>query len=252
MITVRAFAAGRNHDKNGVGCQDALDFRIINDGFVFAVADGAGSATLAGEGSELAVRTFCGSLSESPPLYPNDADLIAAYDKVRNALEEEAVKRGCHIEELHTTLFGGVYLHRSLKCAGIGDSLGFVVGEDNEILAPVSPTKGEFVNETIFITSQSWKDFLQVSPLIENPKSLMACSDGLLNIIYSLVNENGLWKVIPHKDVMGDMINYIVQNHRTADVDKEVSDMLRSDKANNLNTDDKALMVFIFQGTGRE
>jgi len=252
MITAYAMASGRNHLKDNACCQDNIDIRILKDSLVFAIADGAGSAASSLHGSELAVKTFCESLSKSTSLFPDNTCLIAAFDDARKALEKEANKRCCSIKDLHTTLFGGIYLKGNLKCAGIGDSMCFVVEKDGEVLIPVQPTKGEFINETIFITSEYWKDFLKVSDLIENPKSLVACSDGLLNIIYSTVFENGIWKLIPHKDVIENMMDYIAKNHVVIDINKEIADMLRGDRANDLNNDDKALVVAIFNETNRE
>ena len=246
MITVRATATGRIHLLKDIDCQDTIDFRLVNGGFVFAVADGAGSASSSRQGSQLASGAFCEHLSKSELVYPYDTCLVAACGVARKALEEAAEKQGCALESLNTTLFGGVYLNGSLRCAGIGDSLGFVVGGNGSIQSPIRPAKGEYVNETVFVNSLRWREFLRVSPLMENPKYLFACSDGLLNIIYSLIHEDGEWKVIPHIDIMSGMVDYLIKSSHGADVDRELADMLGSDKANNLNADDKALLVVVF------
>ncbi len=246
MITVRATATGRIHLLKDMDCQDTIDFRLMDGGFVFAVADGAGSAASPREGSQVASGAFCDYLSKADLVYPYDGCLVAACGEARTALEAAAEKRGCALENLNTTLFGGVYSNGSLRCAGIGDSLGFVVGGNGSIQSPIKPAKGEFVNETVFVNSHRWRDFMQISPLMENPKYLFACSDGLLNIIYSLVLEDGAWRVIPHIDIMSGMVDYLVKSRRVADVDKELAEMLGSDKANNLNADDKALLVVVF------
>jgi serine/threonine protein phosphatase PrpC len=245
MIVVHGLATGRGHINNSIECQDNLDIRVSENSFVFAVADGAGSAVLSRVGSELAVRTFCDSLSESILLNPANTCLIGAFEDARKAIEEEAIKRHCNIKDLHTTLFGGVYLEAVLRCAGIGDTIGFVLSKDDETLIPIQPAKGDFINETIFITSEHWKECLNVSDVIENPKALIACSDGLLNIVYSLILEDGLWKVVPHKDVIENIISYVSQNSVQSDINYEISNMLQGDKANSLNEDDKALIVAI-------
>lgn len=245
MITAHALSVG-SHSKDNANCQDNLIIKKLEDRLIFAIADGASSAPLSGYGSEVAVNAFSEYLAKSVSLLPDENCLIAAFDNVRKVLEEEAIKKNCNIKDLHTTLYGGVYINGNLVCASVGDSMGFVVGRDNEVLVPLQPTKGEFINETIFITSEYWKDFLRVSNLIKKPSSLIVCSDGLLNIVYSLVIENDLWKVIPHEDVIENLIDYINKNHVTSDINLEIANMLRGEKANDLNNDDKALIVAIF------
>lgn len=252
MITAHALAVGRSHSKNNANCQDNLVIKKLEEGLVFAVADGASSAVSSGYGSELAVNTFCEYLTKSISSLSIETCLIEAFNNVRKVLEEEAVKRNCNIKDLHTTLFGGVYVRDSLKCASVGDSMGFVVNKDNGVLIPLQPTKGEFVNETVFITSEYWKDYLKVSDLINNPSSLIVCSDGLVNIIYSLVVEDGLWKIIPHKDVIENLIDYVLKNYVSSDINLEIAEMLRGDKSNNLNNDDKAIIIAIFDENNRD
>jgi len=63
---IGAAVQGLSHQKQGLPCQDALEFRCLPDGVLLvALADGAGSATRSEVGARAAVQVALDSLAFS-------------------------------------------------------------------------------------------------------------------------------------------------------------------------------------------
>ena len=91
---------------------------------IVAVADGAGSAKLGGEGARLAVSTAVDHLINRRSLgsgESNKKDLIIALERARSALASEAEDRGVDIRELATTLILLQATHESVTALQVGD-----------------------------------------------------------------------------------------------------------------------------------
>ena len=73
---VGASSPGRTHDVQGVPCQDAHAYRVLEDGtLLVAVADGAGSAERAQDGAQNAVLCALAWLADALETgEPEDAD----------------------------------------------------------------------------------------------------------------------------------------------------------------------------------
>lgn len=256
MILAHGVAIGHSHLATGSQCQDTLGIARQGDTLVFAVADGAGSASSAQEGSILAAKAFCESVIDSISANPSQECpklkyLTRAFHHARSAIEQEAKEQGRKLQDFHTTLLGGLFTGGMLRCVSIGDTMGFVVDHAGQIRSLVKPKKGEFINETVFLTSQDWQDYLSVSDAFENPKGLACCSDGLLNILYSMIPEDDEWKVIPHEDVMRNMLDSIREESIAQELNEGVVNMLSGQKANALNDDDKCLLLVRFKSAAK-
>src|SRR4051794_32809250 len=148
-----ASVAGAGHRARGVGCEDASAVELLDDGtLLVAVADGAGSAPRASEGSTRAVAAAMAALRSG-------ADLCAVMHAARGSLEPVAA--GDRLRDLATTLLVVRATPAGVDTAQVGD--GAVVvrrGESLEVVA--ADAKGEYLNETVFLTSEAWRDSLRI------------------------------------------------------------------------------------------
>lgn len=157
---VAASVRGSRHERMGLPNQDACDCRITSKGVVVAaVADGAGSAQYSQIGSQTAVQRSLELLCARKDLLSvgtEDSWCVVAtqmVEQVRNAIAQEALRRDVSPNHLATTLLLFVATEEWVAALQIGDGA-IVVGDSTENLFSLTrPQSGEYINETIFITS---------------------------------------------------------------------------------------------------
>ena len=169
---VGASVRGTRHLREGSPCQDAHAWRVLPDGVVaLAVADGAGSAAHAEAGAAAAAHAAIQALAGHASL---DAALAAAL----TAVEAEAERRGVPARELATTLILALAGAGGVHAAQVGDGALVVEGADG-MHAVTVPMGGEFVNETVFLTSPGALQGAQHASWSGDPLHLAVFSDGL-------------------------------------------------------------------------
>jgi hypothetical protein len=169
---VGASVRGTRHVREGAPCQDAHAWRVLPGGTVaLAVADGAGSAAHAEAGAAAATRAALDALAADGAL---DDALAAAL----GAVEAEAERRGVPARELATTLIVARAGPFGVEAAQIGDGA-LVVESAEGMRALTLPMGGEFVNETVFLTSPGALAAAQHASWSGTPLHLAAFSDGL-------------------------------------------------------------------------
>lgn len=179
--TVAASVEGAGHLARGEACQDA--HRVVVDGerLVVAVADGAGSASRAADGARLAVdaavTALLASCGHAGP--GSGAAIAVALGQARVALEAEARVRGCSLGDLATTLHLAVVSGDHVLTGQIGD--GAVVARCGPELVVLDPVlRGEYLNETVFVTSGAWVDEARLGThALADVDALAVMTDGL-------------------------------------------------------------------------
>lgn len=187
---------GTSHIKQQMPCQDYGGCKILNNVIIAAVADGAGSAKYADIGAKLAVETVLEYLAgveqwlqkhkkigelHSQPLSESAARKLftQTVNEVVAAMEEQAISKGYSIDDLACTLLVVIATPTWVAAMQIGD--GFIVvrpeQEDHILLFP--PDKGEYVNETTFVTSANALDGMKVGVRSLKPEFICASTDGL-------------------------------------------------------------------------
>jgi hypothetical protein len=141
---VGAAVQGRSHIASGTVMQDAHAWAVTDDGrLVIAVADGAGSAARSDEGARAAVVAATAQ--------PDDP-LQAA----RAAVEALAAGLDVPLGDLASTLLVCVVGPDGITGHAIGDGVVVVASVDGTLSALLPPDRGEFRNETVFVTSDTW------------------------------------------------------------------------------------------------
>lgn len=181
-----ASVAGTSHVDSGRGCDDAFAFAIAPDGrgVVIAVADGAGSRSgTSALGSFAACREIVANVDALLAAATSEAAaepvLRQCFASALAAVQSYAVENGLQARDLATTLAVAVLTPTSTAVAQVGDGIVVCeVGAQAESLVPEE--KGEYANETVFLTSHGALDeHLRVRFLDEPVARVALSTDGL-------------------------------------------------------------------------
>jgi hypothetical protein len=159
---IAASVAGAGHRARDIECQDACAIEVHEGALLLAVADGAGSARLAASGSSIAVAVAMEELRVRAADDLCGARLVDVFAAVRAALAPHADDDpSTSLGDRATTLLVARVSGDAVVTAQVGDGA-VVVRRDGalEVLCPVD--RGEYLNETCFLTSASWEDELRV------------------------------------------------------------------------------------------
>jgi hypothetical protein len=178
--TVAASVIGSGHRARDVECQDTCAVDVVAGTLLLAVADGAGSAPRAAEGSAIAVDAAMACLRDlattidSCPLRVFDA-LVAA----RAALATDLAERA-------TTLLVAAATPTVIATAQIGDGA-IVVRRNDALEVPAAVGRGEYLNETCFLTSSGWLTEARTAVVrSEGVDAVAGMTDGLQLLAFDL------------------------------------------------------------------
>lgn len=198
-------ATGTSHQNQNIPCQDYGYYRIFDDVIVGAVADGAGSAKRSDVGSKLAVETVLKCFSDinefpqkqafSQPLSKGEAQkvFVQIVNQVITELQKQADEGDYSINDLACTLLVFVATPDCLAAMQIGDGFIVVRPQESEYQLLFTPDKGEFANETTFITSTNALKEMQVKVISEKQEFICASTDGLEKVAIRLSD----WEPFP-------------------------------------------------------
>jgi hypothetical protein len=180
-----ASVQGAAHVRAGTPCQDAHRWSALRGGWlVAAVADGAGSAPLAETGARIAADTVVDRVRDALAA-DGGADLAAvlesAFRAALEAVRAEAEGRGVDPSDLATTLAAAVATPARVVAAQVGDGAVVVRAPDGSLHAPTADAapRGEYLNETVFLTSPGALEALRVAAWDAAPSHLALLTDGL-------------------------------------------------------------------------
>ena len=185
---VGASSPGRTHDVQGVPCQDAHAYRVLEDGtLLVAVADGAGSAERAQDGAQNAVLCALAWLADAlEEGTPDDADgwralMADTFTVTREVIAAIADEADTPLREFSATLMCVVVTDIWLIVGQVGD--GIVVTEDRgELSVVVRPQRGEYANESAFLTMSNLLDYVAIEVTGRPPEAVAVTTDGLLRL----------------------------------------------------------------------
>lgn len=158
---------------------------------LMALSDGAGSASHSDIGAQTVVShwldaftTLLHQCADPDAVLADSA--VATLDtmlmKIRNSVERDALAFEVRPSEFSATLLGAVLTPSGALVAQVGD--GAWVGCVNGMLGCLTwPTGGEFAGQTVFATSESAPQALQVVRLCSPPSALVGFTDGLERLL---------------------------------------------------------------------
>jgi serine/threonine protein phosphatase PrpC len=248
-------AIGTRHQRNNLPCQDAGGHRSFGEVTIGAIADGAGSAPHSEIGATLAVKSTLDYLANletwlqphQNPTWPTadqpptPGQLQRLFErtltKVRSDLQQQATQNGYGLETLACTLLGFVATPRWIAAMQIGDGFMVVSTPTQRHQLMFAPDKGEFANQTTFVTSSSAHQDLQVRVLPETPQFICAATDAFERLAMHLPQ----WE--PSPAFFNPLEEYLDETPVPEQDDAYIMSFLKSEYLNKQTDDDKTLLL---------
>jgi hypothetical protein len=193
-----ASVSGSSHLRAGIPCQDAHRYLELGNGaFVAAVADGAGSAKHADIGALCAVQSAVAHLSEKLQA-ANPRDKAACLELLRSTicdvrsrlasqyLGDRGGSEPIPLSDLATTLLACFVTDSFFAACQIGDGA-IVHITAGEMRIVTQPARGEYLNETTFVTSDEFES--AASCVVEDSRDIQAIAlltDGIQSLALRL------------------------------------------------------------------
>lgn len=222
-----ASVAGAGHRARGTACEDACAVLVDGDGtLLVAVADGAGSAAAAARGSSAAVAIAMAALRAG--VRAGDALLLA-----RGALDDLAEGAGRPVGDLATTLLVVRADAAGVETAQVGDGA-VVLRRDGVYEVPAPDAKGEYLNETCFLTSASWRTSMREAWVpADGVDGIAAMSDGLQLVAFDLATG------VPHAPFFEPFVAFAAEDGPV----EQLESFLASPRVGERTDDDVTLVV---------
>lgn len=238
-----ASVTGTAHRRLDGLCQDACGWRVRGDGVLVAVAaDGAGAAPRSREGAQVAVAAAL--LALDAPLGPPDAPGLdeivrAAFARAREALSALAAQGDLPLAHFACTLACALVTADAALTGSLGDSAIVVEMADGLRLASALPQRGEYANETNFLTQDGALERVQLTRSDGSARALAVFTDGLLRLALQLPAYS------PHEPFFRPLFTFMAQAGDPAQAAAELTDFLDSERVNARTDDDKTLVLAV-------
>lgn len=249
---------GTSHQKQQLPCQDYAGDRVLGDVVLGAVADGAGSARHADIGSELAVKTALQYLVTSEKLLrqkwqsswqtlkqPPSEDHIKRLftklvERVLSVLNQTASQDGYVVEDLACTLLVFLATPGWIAAMQIGDGFIVVRSRKGGYHLLFQPDKGEYANQTTFVTSANAVEDMQLAVLTGHHPFICAASDALERVALRLQD----WSPFP--PFFHPLEEYLQETAHPEQDDTYLMNFLESERLNQRTDDDKTLLLCLY------
>jgi hypothetical protein len=163
--------------------------------------------------------------------------------KVVTALEEKATSDGYSVDDLACTLLIVVATPLGITAMQIGD--GFITvryqQEEPQLLFP--PDKGEYINETTFVTSANALKTMQVVVQTGHPEFICASTDGLERLAIRMSD----WT--PFVPFFQPLEEYLRETDNSEQEEEYLMSFLNSDRLNARTDDDKTLLLCLYDSS---
>jgi serine/threonine protein phosphatase PrpC len=243
-------AVGVSHIEQQIPCQDYTNYSLLNKGDVAigAVADGAGMARHSDVGAKIVVETVLSALQDKSKFltlaelrqynqHQTRKLFEAVFHKAVGALKQEAQNQGCAFYDLACTIVAFLATPEWLGAMQIGDGFLITRLQEKDYHLLFQPDKGEFINETTFITSKSALEEMQVEVLSGKQEFICASTDGLERVAIRMRD----WTPFP--PFFRPLEEFIKQTENPEAEDQYLLDFLNSERLNARTNDDKTLLL---------
>lgn len=233
---VAGSATGRHHQAAGKGNEDSIECRLTPTGIhIAALADGAGSAHHAAEGSRLAVEHAAEWLAECEPEQLERA-INEAVTVVRKSLAQRAKQLRKRPRQLASTLLLAAWTQQRAWLLQLGDGA-VVLRHEGKWLRPLEPHKGEFAGETVFTTSRDARALARVVGVeLEGVDAIALMSDGLEPVATDTASGE------PFAPFFDPLLAYARRELPVEELSQGLQAFLESDRIQERTSDDLSLL----------
>lgn len=244
----RAIAAsvrGASHRRSSLPCQDVLLYRALpNAALIAALADGAGSASLAEVGAATAARSALDSLTGQVSSATGSPSATSQRDMVLNALQQareavltEATKRDVRPRELASTLIAAVFGPTEVVAGQIGDGAVVIETEPESYKLLTRPPQSEHLNETVFLTADNALDQAQIAFRAGPVRRAAMLCDGLQLLALKYP------ELMPHHGFFAPLFRFLETSADAADAAAKLETFLQSPRITERTDDDLSLLL---------
>lgn len=244
---VAASVRGTSHIKSGLPCQDALRWQTARGGWLLAaLADGAGSASLAEVGAGIAVDRGIEALSaqvESRSKSHAAADeewragLVAALTSAREAVLDAARERKVEARELASTLTLLAVSPEIAVAAQIGDGAALASAPPEALACLTRPMVAEYLNETTFLISETALESAQTVVRRGRWRHASLLCDGLQLLALRLPEGT------PHARFFDPLFGFVDRAADLTAASRELNAFLQSQRITERTDDDLTLLL---------
>ena len=244
---IAAAVQGLSHLKQGLPCQDALEYRCLPGGILLVVlADGAGSALHAELGAQAAVQAsidwLLTSLESNQPIECCEWEELIwrTFQIARIALEQLAEEHDEPLRSFATTLTCLVATPERLAVGQLGDGAVVAAGEDGGLKTVTTLQRGEYANETNFLTQDQALDLVAIQVFDEQVQTLAVMSDGLTRLALKRPDNQ------PHPPFFKPLFAFVessASSNDPAQANNALVEFLTSPRVCERTDDDKALVL---------
>lgn len=162
----------------------------------------------------------------------------------REALVELARSQNNPLRDYACTLLVMLAHARGYAVAHIGDG-GAVGALDGELRVLSAPERGEFANETSFLTAAHWQRTLRVAAASADVTAVALFTDGCQGAVLQQAET-----LVPFAKFFGPVFAYAAATHDTATVSRELETLLDAPRLRAHGDDDKTLAIATLAGAG--
>lgn len=243
---VSASVCGTSHVKNQQLCQDAHHWQILADNIlVCAVADGAGSATFGKVGAMVAVQTAVETVANAEEVNRRTLAedrvvrslLMDAVIAAKESVGQEATACQRLMTDYASTLILVIATPEMVAVAQIGDGVAVVKDYQGDLLALTLPDHGEYINETVFLTSPQAFDSIQLQILRQPIENVGVLTDGLQMLAINMSIR------APHKPFFFPLFDFIANTEDQVAAKEQLAKFLSSERISQRTDDDLTLVL---------
>jgi hypothetical protein len=230
--------AGGAHIQAGLPCQDFFAQNENTNGRrVLALADGAGSAKCCQTGASLAVESIITAITNHPGSLSNitEDEALAFGRLVRDTLLEKSKSDGNEIEDYACTLLAAAFEDGYSYFWQIGDGA-WIVETKKGIECATWPYKGEFNNQTAFITSDDWESKWNQATF-DDVVAAIGFTDGLEMFCLNSATKR------PHLPFVDRIFSALRSNPSESEISLRIEQMLTSSVITEREDDDLTLVL---------
>ena len=231
---------GTAHEKVALPCQDcwvSRPHRGLSNRRLIALADGAGFAKHAEAAARIAVERAVEQMAEySGDLHDIGADEVHDWlSSVRERLAEEARETQCDLGDYSCTLLAALIENEEAYFWQVGDG-GWVVQTQQGIEVATWPSSGEFINQTVFATSErALSEWTHAH--IPKIQAILGFTDGLEHLCLDFPNK------AVHRPLVAKLFASLSNCPSPSEVENHLQSFLSSDLVNDRTDDDKTMVL---------